>query len=124
MTQKSSFTDAIGTTSPLAKIGSEFFLAPTPTNETGTSNVAKYHFYVTVNYSVTEDGTTKDYSAVLPLYESEFYRFKQGWHHKLYLNLSSKKIRFISASVSEWDVNHDEDMTVSREVDGWTSEQN
>ena len=124
VTQKSSFTDAIGTTSPLAKIGSEFFLAPTPTNETGTSNVAKYHFYVTVNYSVTEDGTTKDYSAVLPLYESEFYRFKQGWHHKLYLNLSSKKIRFISASVSEWDVNHDEDMTVSREVDGWTSEQN
>lgn len=123
VTQKSNFSDAIGTTSPLAKIGSEFFLAPTPTNETGTSNVAKYHFYVTVYYSVTEDGTTKDYSAVLPLYESNFYRFKQGWHHKLYLNLSSKKIRFISAEVSNWD-NHNEDMTVSREVDGWTSEQN
>lgn len=122
--QKSSFSDAIGTTSPLAKIGSEFFLAPTPTNETGeTDKVAKYHFYVTVNYTVTEDSEPKSYYAVLPLYESDFYRFKQGWHHKLYLNLSSKKIRFISASVDGWE-NHNEDMTVSREVEGWTSEQN
>lgn len=123
VTQKSSFSDAIGTTSPLAKIGSEFFLAPTPTNETSEDKVAKYHFYVTVNYTVTEGSDNKSYYAVLPLYESDFYRFKQGWHHKLYLNLSSKKIRFISASVDNWG-NHDEDMTVSREVDGWTSEQN
>ncbi len=123
VTQKSSFSDAIGTTSPLAKIGSEFFLAPTPTNETSEDKVAKYHFYVTVNYTVTEGSDNKSYYAVLPLYESDFYRFKQGWHHKLYLNLSSKKIRFISASVDNWG-NHDEDMTVSREVEGWTSEQN
>ena len=120
-----SFNSAINANTPLTNIGSEFFLAPTPTNETGeTDNVAKYHFYVTVNYTVTEGSDTKNYSAVLPLYESDFYRFKQGWHHKLYLNLSSKKIRFISATVSEWDTNHNEDMTVSREVDGWTSEQN
>lgn len=119
-----SFNAAITATTPLQKIGSEFFLAPTPAYNDGSSDQTdKYHFYVTVNYTVTEDGTPKDYSAVLPLYESEFYRFKQGWHHKLYLNLSSKKIRFISAEVSNWD-NHNEDMTVSREVDGWTSEQN
>ena len=124
VTNKASFTDAIASgEGALTNIGSEFFLAPTPTNETGDDNVAKYHFYVTVNYSVTEDETTKDYSAVLSLYESDFYRFKQGWHHKLYLNLSSKKIRFISAEVSNWE-NHNEDMTVSREVDGWTAEQN
>ena len=108
----------------MTNIGSEFFLAPTPTNETSEDKVAKYHFYVTVNYTVTEGSDNKSYYAVLPLYESDFYRFKQGWHHKLYLNLSSKKIRFISATVSEWDTNHNEDMTVSREVDGWTSEQN
>ena len=119
-----SFNSAITASTPLTNIGSEFFLAPTPTNETSEDKVAKYHFYVTVNYTVTEGSDNKSYYAVLPLYESDFYRFKQGWHHKLYLNLSSKKIRFISATVSEWDTNHNEDMTVSREVDGWTSEQN
>lgn len=124
VTYKADFSTAIGTTEPLNNIGSEFFLAPTPTNETVDDNVAKYHFYVTVDYTVTEGSDTKNYSAVLSLYESDFYRFKQGWHHKLYLNLSSKKIRFISASVSDWDTNHNEDMTVSREVDGWTAEQN
>ena len=119
-----SFNSAINANTPLTNIGSEFFLAPTPAYKEGeTDNVDKYHFYVTVNYTVTEGSDTKNYSAVLPLYESDFYRFKQGWHHKLYLNLSSKKIRFISAEVSNWD-NHNEDMTVSREVDGWTSEQN
>lgn len=122
---KQNFATAIGSgTDALTNIGSEFFLAPTPTNETGeTDNVAKYHFYVTVNYTVTEGSDTKNYSAVLPLYESDFYRFKQGWHHKVYIGLAHKTIRFISASVDGWD-NHDEDMTVSREVDGWTSEQN
>lgn len=118
------FNSAVNATTPLKKIGSEFFLAPTPAYKEGeTDNVANYHFYVTVNYTVTEGSDNKSYYAVLPLYESDFYRFKQGWHHKLYLNLSSKKIRFISASVDNWG-NHDEDMTVSREVDGWTSEQN
>ena len=125
VTYKQDFANAIGTESPLTKIGSEYFLAPTPTNVTGeTDNVAKYHFYVTVNYTVTEGSETNSYSAVLPLYESDFYRFKQGWHHKLYLNLSSKKIRFISADVSGWDGEHNEDMTVSREVNGWVAEQN
>lgn len=123
VTYKADFAAAIGTTSPLTNIGSEFFLAPTPTNETGDDNVAKYHFYVTVNYSVTENSVTRDYYAVLPLYESDFYRFKQGWHHKLYLKLDSKIIRFITASVDDWD-KHNEDMTVSREVTGWVAEQN
>ena len=118
---KTDFSAAIGSTAPA--IGTEFFLAPTPTNETGAGNVAKYHFYVTVNYTVNENGTRKEYYCVLPLYESDFYRFKQGWHHKLYLKLDSKIIRFISASVDNWD-NHNEDMTVSREVSGWTAEQN
>ena len=118
------FNSAVNATTPLKKIGSEFFLAPTPAYKEGeTDNVANYHFYVTVNYTVTEDSETKKYSAVLPLYESDFYRFKQGWHHKLYLNLSSKKIRFISADVSGWDGEHNEDMTVSREVNGWVAEQ-
>ena len=123
VTHKTNFTSAIGTTEPLNKIGSEFFLAPTPTNVTGDDKVAKYHFYVTVNYSVTENSVTRDYYAVLPLYESNFYRFKQGWHHKLYLKLDAKKIRFITASVDDWEGTHNEDMTVSREVDGWTAEQ-
>ena len=118
-----SFNSAITASTPLTNIGSEFFLAPTPTNETSEDKVAKYHFYVTVNYTVTEGSDNKSYYAVLPLYESDFYRFKQGWHHKLYLNLSSKKIRFISASVDGWE-NHNEDMTVSREVNGWVAEQN
>lgn len=127
VTYKGSFSEAISTTGEnvLTNIGSEFFLAPTPAYKEGENDkVANYHFYVTVNYTVTEDSETKKYSAVLPLYESDFYRFKQGWHHKLYLNLSSKKIRFISATVSDWEGEHNEDMTVSREVDGWTAEQN
>lgn len=126
VTYKQDFANAIKSgNDALTNIGSEFFLAPTPAYKEGeTDNVDKYHFYVTVNYTVTEGSDTKNYSAVLPLYESDFYRFKQGWHHKLYLNLSSKKIRFISATVSDWDKEHNEDMTVSREVEGWTSEQN
>ena len=119
-----SFNSAITATTPLTNIGSEFFLAPTPAYKEGENDkVANYHFYVTVNYTVTEGSETNSYYAVLPLYESDFYRFKQGWHHKLYLNLSSKKIRFISASVDGWE-NHNEDMTVSREVNGWVAEQN
>ena len=122
-------------------IGKEYFLAPTPVcknpsySEGGTESEGsedKYHFFVTVDYTITEtvsgeSSTTvsKDYHSVLNLYDSEFYRFKQGWHHKLYINLSNKTIRFISASVDNWEnTEHKEDMTVSREVDGWTSEQN
>lgn len=125
VTNKASFNDAIiSGEGALKNIGSEFFLAPTPAYNDGSNDQTdKYHFYVTVDYTVTEGSDTKNYSAVLSLYESDFYRFKQGWHHKLYLNLSSKKIRFISASVDGWDSNHDEDMTVSREVNGWVAEQ-
>ena len=125
VTYKQDFANAIKSgNDALTNIGSEFFLAPTPAYKDGeTDKVAKYHFYVTVNYTVTEGSDNKSYYAVLPLYESDFYRFKQGWHHKLYLNLSSKKIRFISATVSGWDDKHNEDMTVSREVEGWTAEQ-
>lgn len=115
-----SFTAAI-TDANITKIGKEYFLAPTPAN---TTEVANYHFFVKVVYSVTKNSITKDYIGYINLYDADFYRFKQGWHHKLYLNLSSKKIRFISASVDEWDGEHNEDMTVSREVEGWTSEQN
>ena len=122
-------------------IGKEYFLAPTPVcknpsySEGGTEpegSEDKYHFFVTVDYTITEtvsgeSSTTvsKDYHSVLNLYDSEFYRFKQGWHHKLYINLSNKTIRFISASVDNWEnTEHKEDMTVSREVEGWTAEQN
>ena len=108
--------------SSITKIGKEYFLAPTPAN---TTEVAKYHFFVKVEYSVTKNSITKDYIGYINLYDADFYRFKQGWHHKLYLNLSSKKIRFISAEVSGWEnTEHKEDMTVSREVEGWTAEQN
>lgn len=108
--------------SSITKIGKEYFLAPTPAN---TTEVANYHFFVKVEYSVTADGLTKDYTGYINLYDADFYRFKQGWHHKLYLKLDSKKIRFITASVDNWEnTEHNEDMTVSREVDGWTAEQN
>lgn len=120
-----SFSAAIADAT-IRKIGKEYFLAPTPAYNDGTSDqVANYHFFVKVEYSATIDGVTKNYTGYINLYDADFYRFKQGWHHKLYLNLSSKKIRFISAEVSEWDnTNHNEDMTVSREVEGWTAEQN
>lgn len=119
----SAFSNAI-TDANITKIGKEYFLAPTPAYNDGTSDkVAKYHFFIKVVYSVTKNSITKDYIGYINLYDAAFYRFKQGWHHKLYLNLSSKKIRFISAEVSGWDGEHKEDMTVSREVEGWAAEQ-
>ena len=103
-----------------------YFLAPTPAAE-GDGNVKNYNFYVKIEYTVEEttDGntTTKDYTGYLDLSKSDFKRFRQGWHHKVYIGLAHKTIRFISASVDNWD-EHNEDMTVSREVDGWTAEQN
>lgn len=107
----------------ITKIGKEYFLAPTPANNT---EVAKYHFFVKVEYEVsttTTPATTKKYTGYINLYDADFNRFKQGWHHKIYLKLNEKKIRFITASVDEWEGTHNEDMTVSREVDGWTAEQ-
>ena len=102
-----------------------YFLAPTPAAE---GNVEEYNFYVKIEYTVEEttDGntTTKNYIGYLDLSKSDFKRFRQGWHHKVYIGLAHKTIRFISASVDEWDGEHKEDMTVSREVDGWTAEQN
>ena len=104
-----------------------YFLAPTPAAE-GTDGVKKYNFYVKIEYTVEETtgentSTTKDYTGYLDLSKSDFKRFRQGWHHKVYIGLAHKTIRFISAEVSGWDGEHNEDMTVSREVDGWTSEQ-
>lgn len=103
-----------------------YFLAPTPATE-GEGNVKEFNFYVKIEYTVEEttDGnnTTKNYTGYLDLSKSDFKRFRQGWHHKVYIGLAHKTIRFISASVDNWD-EHNEDMTVSREVDGWTSEQN
>lgn len=103
-----------------------YFLAPTPAAE-GDGNVKNYNFYVKIEYTVEEttDGnnTTKNYTGYLDLSKSDFKRFRQGWHHKVYIGLAHKTIRFISASVDNWD-EHNEDMTVSREVEGWTSEQN
>lgn len=103
-----------------------YFLAPTPAAE-GEGNVKNYNFYVKIEYTVEEttDGnnTTKNYTGYLDLSKSDFKRFRQGWHHKVYIGLAHKTIRFISASVDNWD-EHNEDMTVSREVDGWTAEQN
>ena len=103
-----------------------YFLAPTPAAE-GTDGVKKYNFYVKIEYTVEETTgentpTTKDYTGYLDLAKSEFTRFRQGWHHKVYIGLAHKTIRFISADVANWD-EHNEDMTVSREVEGWTSEQ-
>lgn len=118
-----SFSTAINDAN-ITKIGNEYFLAPTPAYNDGTSDqIAKYHFFVKVEYSVKSNSVTKDYTGYINLYDADFYRFKQGWHHKLYLNLSSKKIRFITADVSDWAGDHKEDMTVSREVEGWTAEQ-
>lgn len=117
------FSNAIGDAN-ITRIGKEYFLAPTPAykkNETET--VAKYHFFVKVEYSVESNSVTKNYTGYINLYDADFYRFKQGWHHKLYLKLDAKKIRFITASVDDWEGTHNEDMTVSREVDGWTAEQ-
>lgn len=104
-----------------------YFLAPTPAAE-GTDGVKKYNFYVKIEYTVEEStgentSTTKDYTGYLDLSKSDFKRFRQGWHHKVYIGLAHKTIRFISAEVSDWDGNHNEDMTVSREVEGWTAEQ-
>ena len=104
-----------------------YFLAPTPASSE-TDGIKNYNFYVKIEYTVEETtgenkSTTKDYTGYLDLSKSGFKRFRQGWHHKVYIGLAHKTIRFISASVDGWD-NHDEDMTVSREVDGWTSEQN
>lgn len=104
-----------------------YFLAPTPAAE-GEGNVKEFNFYVKIEYTVEETtgentSTTKDYTGYLDLSKSDFKRFRQGWHHKVYIGLAHKTIRFISASVDNWD-EHNEDMTVSREVDGWTSEQN
>lgn len=109
----------------ITKIGKEYFLAPTPAYNDGMSDkVAKYHFFVKVEYEVSTATTTKEYTGYINLYDADFYRFKQGWHHKLYLKLDAKKIRFITASVDNWEnTEHKEDMTVSREVDGWTAEQ-
>lgn len=102
-----------------------YFLAPTPAAE---GDVKNYNFYVKIEYTVVEttDGntTTNNYTGYLDLAKSDFKRFRQGWHHKVYIGLAHKTIRFISASVDEWDGEHNEDMTVSREVDGWTAEQN
>ena len=104
-----------------------YFLAPTPAAE-GEGNVKEYNFYVKIEYTIEETGgnvtTTKDLIGYLDLSKSEFKRFRQGWHHKLYIGLAHKTIRFISATVSDWDGEHNEDMTVSREVEGWTAEQN
>lgn len=101
-----------------------FFLAPTPAAE---GDVKNYNFYVKIEYTVEEttngNTTTNNYTGYLDLSKSDLKRFRQGWHHKVYIGLAHKTIRFISASVDNWG-NHDEDMTVSREVDGWTSEQN
>lgn len=103
-----------------------YFLAPTPASSE-TEGVKNYNFYVKIEYTVVEttgeSTTTKNYTGYLDLSKSDLKRFRQGWHHKVYIGLAHKTIRFISASVDGWD-NHDEDMTVSREVDGWTSEQN
>ena len=86
-----------------------------------------YNFYVKIEYTVEEttngNTTTNNYTGYLDLSKSDFNRFRQGWHHKVYIGLAHKTIRFISASVDNWD-EHNEDMTVSREVDGWTSDQN
>ena len=102
-----------------------YFLAPTPAAE-GDGNVKNYNFYVKIEYTIEEKvgdvTTTKAMTGYLDLSKSDFKRFRQGWHHKVYIGLAHKTIRFISASVDNWD-EHNEDMTVSREVDGWTSEQ-
>lgn len=104
-----------------------YFLAPTPAAE-GNGNVKNYNFYVKIEYTIEETvgdvTTTKAMTGYLDLSKSGFKRFRQGWHHKVYIGLAHKTIRFISAEVSDWDGNHNEDMTVSREVEGWTSEQN
>ena len=101
-----------------------YFLAPTPAAE---GDVKNYNFYVKIEYTVEEttegSTTTKNYTGYLDLSKSDLKRFRQGWHHKVYIGLAHKTIRFISANVANWD-EHNEDMTVSREVDGWTSEQN
>lgn len=104
-----------------------YFLAPTPASSE-TDGIKNYNFYVKIEYTVEETtgentSTTKDYTGYLDLSKSGFKRFRQGWHHKVYIGLAHKTIRFISAEVSGWDGEHNEDMTVSREVDGWTSEQ-
>lgn len=104
-----------------------YFLAPTPAAE-GEGNVKNYNFYVKIEYTIEETvgstTTTKAMTGYLDLSKSDFKRFRQGWHHKVYIGLAHKTIRFISATVSDWEGEHNEDMTVSREVDGWTSEQN
>lgn len=103
-----------------------YFLAPTPAAE-GNGNVKNYNFYVKIEYTIEETvgstTTTKAMTGYLDLSKSDLNRFRQGWHHKVYIGLAHKTIRFISASVDNWD-EHNEDMTVSREVDGWTAEQN
>ena len=108
-------------------LGKTYFLAPTPATD-GDGNVKNYNFYVKIDYTIEEivgsTTTTKDLIGYLDLSKSDFKRFRQGWHHKLYIGLAHKTIRFISATVSDWDGNHNEDMTVSREVEGWTAEQN
>ena len=108
-------------------LGKTYFLAPTPATD-GDGNVKNYNFYVKIDYTIEEQvgstTTTKDLIGYLDLSKSDFKRFRQGWHHKLYIGLAHKTIRFISATVSDWDGNHNEDMTVSREVEGWTAEQN
>lgn len=105
-----------------------YFLAPTPASSE-TDGIKNYNFYVKIEYTVEETtgentSTTKDYTGYLDLSKSGFKRFRQGWHHKVYIGLAHKTIRFISAEVSGWDGEHNEDMTVSREVEGWTAEQN
>lgn len=108
-------------------LGKTYFLAPTPATD-GDGNVKNYNFYVKIDYTIEEKvgstTTTKDLIGYLDLSKSDFKRFRQGWHHKLYIGLAHKTIRFISATVSDWNGNHNEDMTVSREVEGWTAEQN
>ena len=108
-------------------LGKTYFLAPTPATD-GDGNVKNYNFYVKIDYTIEEQvgstTTTKDLIGYLDLSKSDFKRFRQGWHHKLYIGLAHKTIRFISATVSDWDGEHNEDMTVSREVEGWTAEQN
>lgn len=102
-----------------------YFLAPTPAAK-GEGNVKNYNFYVKIDYTIEETvgstTTTKDMTGYLDLSKSDFKRFRQGWHHKIYIGLAHKTIRFITASVDNWD-EHNEDMTVSREVDGWVAEQ-
>ena len=102
-----------------------YFLAPTPAAE-GNGNVKNYNFYVKIEYTIEETvgstTTTKAMTGYLDLSKSDFKRFRQGWHHKVYIGLAHKTIRFISATVSDWDGEHNEDMTVSREVEGWASE--